>query len=245
MFVDPTKEKGEELDYILKRLSAIKGDPHGGTDEKKIQKFLDCSYGRFKKCGEIFEPDNLKNNPSKFQDELEGFLNETENGSWSGLHRMKGYSKPRELWYDTTLELLRRRDSPKSVKDFLRLVTSPAGTQSGVSHFSLAVATAILFASDESNFMILDKPVLDFFGIGNDNEGIDSYDKIIKYSKERANKCTVDMWLVNKAYAIIRNNGYLVLKPLKKGLCLCSDEMEVVRIPPKTLDHNRHSDSDK
>ena len=76
-----------------------------------------------------------------------------------------------------------------------------------VKGMSVFLATAILFARDDKNFMLIDKPVRACFGLGkNIMNQLNNYANVIQQSQIRAQNFGLDLWFINKAYGICQHN---------------------------------------
>lgn len=76
----------------------------------------------------------------------------------------------------------------------------------GPGNMSIFLATAILFARDDKNFMVVYKPVRDCFGLGNNNIQLNNYANVIQQSQMLSQNFGLDLWYVNRAYGICQNN---------------------------------------
>jgi hypothetical protein len=213
--------KEKELEGILNQLSGLLTNkyPSSGRHED-ARLFLDCSYNLFlgwrSSLNRIM---NLELDEYEFWETFESFCNECQNGSWSGMARHKSEIKPRrgQLYKSVHQMLLARTDVNKVIR-IIKNVTTSSGPDKigGLTAFPM---TGILFAYDEENFMILDSPVMDYFGFTGEIEeryyrALSGYGEIIRKSREYSKKFSLPMWYVNKAYGILSNHKHLGVKKL-------------------------------
>ncbi|KJE49789.1 MULTISPECIES: hypothetical protein [unclassified Acidiplasma] len=212
--ISPDREK--ELENILSQMSNIITNKSLTTEQRYAQQFLECTHKLFL----AWKP-TMKRIASKEIDEntfwgfFERFLNECENGSWSGMARHKPAIEPfKQQLYNIVSQMLLSKANINEVINIIKNTTMPSGANKidGLTAFPM---TGILFASDEDNFMILDEPVLDYFGLQEDYDGaLSNYKYIIDKSKYYSTKFNLSMWYVNKAYGILSNDKSLPLKKL-------------------------------
>ena len=80
------------------------------------------------------------------------------------------------------------------------------------------ILSGIIFAYDENNYMILDKPVMEYFHLKNYKEALLDYHKIVYESKKCSTKFQLSMRHISKAYGILSNQSQLPVKKLN-GIC--------------------------
>ena len=212
--INPDKEK--ELEDILNQMSNIEVNKSLTIEQRYAQQFLECAHKLF-----LDWRPTMKRIASKEVDEnsfwgfFERFLNECENGSWSGMARHKpAIERFKQELYNVVSKMLLSKTNINEVINIIKNTTMPSGASKidGLTAFPM---TGILFASDEDNFMILDEPVLDYFGLnGNYNNALSNYKYIIDKSRKYSIKFNLPMWYINKAYGILSNDKSLPLKKL-------------------------------
>lgn len=210
--------KEVELETILNSMARIlNNNPTRFTTEYEVAEFLRCSHNLFSswkvKLGPILAGTY---SDDQFWLLFEKFCRECENGSWSGMSRHKSKIEPyKSSLYASVRNLLSAGVDAKSLVCIIQSVTKDSSPSkiTGLTPFSL---TGILFASDEDNFMILDDPVLEYFGFKRwDYEGaLSEYLEIIDKSRYYAKKFNLSMFDINKAYAVLSNNRKLEVKKL-------------------------------
>lgn len=211
----------EKLENILIQMANFRADDNKKiTDGFMARKYLQCAYDLFgswrSKIGYILEGSYDENNFWSF---FEKFCKESENGSWSLMCMNNSKVEKEKLkFFSTVRDILLSRGDIQKIILLLNNVTDNSSQNRiiGLSPFPL---TAILFASDEENYMVLDKPVLNYFGFSNYGEALPEYREIINKSRDYSKKFNLPMWYINKAYGILSNGCYLEVKKLK-GQCL-------------------------
>ncbi len=185
-----------------------------------IKGFLNCSYGIFSGWKNKFSLTNLQQvGVNGFRTYISDFLPESGNGSWSGLARHKPDIQAKiSTLYANIITLLKSKGDINQVKMNLCTFCNP-GSKSYFKGQTPFLLTAILFASDEDNFMVLDSPVREFYGRDSNNDAIGIYDSIIRVSQSLAKSSGLKMWYINKAYAVHNNSDRIDLKRLN-GKCL-------------------------
>ena len=109
--------------------------------------------------------------------------------------------------------MLQTRGNIKKIIELIADVTEGSSKNkiTGLTPFQL---TAILFASDEENFMVIDKPILEYFGFEDYRTGVYNYQEIVDESRYYFKEFNLSMWHINKAYAIASNQNKLFVKKL-------------------------------
>ena len=212
--------KEEKLENILIQMANFRAD-----DNTKItagfmaRKYLQCTYDLFSswrsEIGYILE---VSYNENKFWSFFEEFCRESENGSWSLMCMNNSkVEKEKFKFFSTVRDILLSRGDIQKIILLLNNVTDNSSPNKiiGLAPFPL---TAILFASEEENYMVLDKPVLNYFGFSNYGEALPEYREIINKSRDYSKKFNLPMWYINKAYAILSSQCYLEVKKLN-GRC--------------------------
>lgn len=214
-----TREK--ELESILTNLSGFLTNGNTLSEKQKFtRQFLDCSYHIFLGWRSTL---NRIMNPGLDEEEFwnifEKFCNECQNGSWSGMARHKSeIAIHKGQLYGSVHQMLSNRTDVDNVIRIIKEVTTSSGSNKieGLTAFPM---TGILFAYDEEDFMILDGPVLEYFGFTDEidkryDRALSEYREIISKSQEYAKKFSLPMWYVNKAFGILSNNKSLGVKKL-------------------------------
>jgi hypothetical protein len=211
--------KEKDLEKILEKMSWIMKDDTRFTVRYEVRKFLQCSYDLFSSWKGRFNPDVVgEYDTDKFWGFFEIFMNECGNGSWSGMARHKSeiYIHRSNL-YSSVLKLLSASSDTGKVINIINNVTDKSGMDK-INSLTPFPLTGILFASNEENFMVLDKPVIEYFGFENYGDALSEYGKIIEKSREYSKRFNLSMWFVNKGYGILSHQGKLNPKKLC-GLC--------------------------
>ena len=222
----------KEQDFVnmIGRIRNIICSQDGTSDISDARNFLSCAYGLFSNWKNFFQFQNIKSmNITNFKSQFEHFLDESGNGSWSGLarHKKSLLQNPRAL-QKAVIDLLKCTQNFQKIKQTLKdlCLTNRGGHIGGMSVF---LCTAILFASDEGNFIVVDSPVKEYFGILDDEDTINNYGCIIGKTKDYAANVDLPMWHINKAYAIFNNNMNLKIKNLRNQ-CSFSGNPRAVHI---------------
>ena len=206
--------KQKELENILNGMASIltyKGPISAEQDE--VGKFLQCAYGLFN-CwkGKLNLLLTGTYDADKFWPLFEDFLNESKNGSWSQMWRHKPeIAKYKAQLFSSVQQLLSARANLDTTVEIMEGVTEKSSPKkiAGLTPF---VLSGILFASVEDNFMILDTPVLEYFGLKSYEQALSEYRNIIDISKSYSKKFNLSMWYINKGYGILSNQGLDVKK---------------------------------
>ncbi|QRF75024.1 hypothetical protein Thermo_00517 [Thermoplasmatales archaeon] len=205
---------------LLERVRDIVSGKILSKDSMNTKDYLDCSYGIFSGWKNKFSLTNLKQvGENGFASYIHDFLPESGNGSWSGLARHKPDIEANiGILYENVITLLRSKGNVGEVKEYLTTFSS-SGSKNHFNGQSVFLLTAILFANDEDNFMVLDSPVREFYGRDSNNSAVEIYDSIIRTSQSLAKSSGLKMWYINKAYAVHSIGDMIDLKRLN-GKCL-------------------------
>ena len=208
--------KESDLENILNKLESIltyKGPKSKYVDE--VREVLKCSYRLFSgwkgRLGPLLTGAYSEDG---FWSLFEEFLCECNNGSWSQMSRhLAEIADYKKILFYSVQQLLSAGSDLDLVAEIMRSVTDPSSPKKikGLSPFILS---GISFAFDEDNFMILDKPVLEYFGISNYEQALSEYKTIIDTSKSYSTEFNLSMWYINKAYGILSHGSELGLKKL-------------------------------
>ena len=212
--------KETELKKVLDAMSDIMMDTSRFTIKHEVRRFLQCSYDIFSSWKAKLNSIALgTSNENQFWDFFKDFLNECGNGSWSGMSRHKSeiYMQKSHL-YNSIQKLLSAGSDLSKIVAIIRNITDESSLNkiNGLTAFPL---TAMIFALNEKNFMVLDNPVIEYFGFKGYGDALQDYDKIIEKSREYSERFNLSMWFVNKGYGIVSRHNMLGLKKLC-GLCL-------------------------
>lgn len=208
--------KEVELERILNSMAGIlNNNPTRFTPKYEVAEFLRCSHNLFSswkgRLGPVLAGTYSDN---QFWLLFEEFCRECKNGSWSDMCRHKSEIEPhKSALYVSVRNLLSAGMHINRVVDIIQSVTKASNPSkiTGLTPFPL---TGILFASDEENFMILDNPVLEYFGFKSYEGALLEYQKIIDKSRYYTKKFNLSMWDINKAYGVLSNNSSLGVKKL-------------------------------
>jgi hypothetical protein len=216
------------MDRVLKRFYQISIGNITNSDDEKVAKYIHCAKSLFNSWKYFFNSNylsNLKNSShfsNYFCDMLKLYLPERGNGSWNGMERQEANlcSNPK-LLIEALIDMLNYKtiNSLPDYNDVERML-SKYQVQKSTNHVNgmgILLATSALFVSNQDNFMVVDKPIMNYFNITTTEDAIQNYQNIIKYSKCLSITYGVNMWLVNKAYAVSLK-GSIKIQPL----CNCN-----------------------
>lgn len=180
-----------------------------------VSDFLHCAYELFKSWEGKFSPILTGvYDQDTFWALFEDFLRECCNGSWSQMSRHKNeIADYKESVFSSVQRLLSAGTSLGPVVEIVKEVTDKSSS-SKIKGLSPFILSGILFASNEDNFMILDKPVLEYFGLKDFKQALTEYKNIIDISREYSKQYNLSMWYINKAYGILSNGGVLKVRKL-------------------------------
>lgn len=208
--------KHKELENILNGMASIltyKGPKNKEWDE--VSEFLQCAYGIFSNWkGKLNLLLTGTYDADKFWPLFEDFLGECKNGSWSQMARHKSeIAKYKTQLFSSLEQLLSARANLNTTVGIMESVTENSSPKK-IARLTPFILSGILFASDEDNFMILDNPVLEYFGFKDYGEALSEYRNIIDVSRSYSIKFKLSMWYINKAYGILSHQGELAVKKL-------------------------------
>ena len=199
------------INYVLSRIRDILNGNFKKPNDKQIHDYLIAAHNLFLTWAPRFQNNNINNSPqNQLQNILSDFILEANNGSWNNMQRtgMAVAQNPALRNLLQTLINYRINNGIPDINDVTaRLNRLCAHIPGHVSGMSVFLATAILFARDDRNFMVIDKPVRDCFGLGeNIMNQLNNYANVIHQSQILAQKFGLDLWFVNKAYGICQHN---------------------------------------
>ena len=202
------------IDYVLGRIRDILNKNFNNSYDNQIYDYLIAAHNLFLTWSSKFEPKIIDNSTQvQLKITLSDFILEANNGSWNNMQRT-GSAVANSAMLKNLLKILINYKINNSMPDMNDVITrlnsicNPAAS-GHVGGMSVFLATAILFARDDKNFMVIDKPVRECFGLKNDITQLTDYDNIIQYSQGLAQKYGVDLWYVNKAYGICQSNMHI------------------------------------
>ena len=203
------------LERILESMTNLLAEKTYLTQKYNVRKFLECAYGIFAswqvKWNSLLEE---AFDEKRFWSFFEDFCRECENGSWSLMCMANSKLKYNKAeFYKSVRQIFDAKGNLEKITHLIRDVTDHSSKNkiNGLTPFQL---TGILFASEEENYMVIDRPVLEYFGIKNYGNALDNYDKIVNKSRSYSEKFNLKMWHVNKAYAIATNHDKMIVKKL-------------------------------
>lgn len=207
--------KQRNLKTILKDMADILSDNSYSTEKYNVRKFLQCAYKIFAswkvKWNYVMEEAYDENRLwSIFQD----FCRECGNGTWSLMCRANSKLVHHKAeFHNSVQKILQNRDNEKKIIELIADFTEGSSKNkiTGLTPFQL---TAILFASDEANFMVIDKPILEYFEYKDYRTALNNYQRIVDESRSYCKDSNLSMWHINKAYAIASNQNKLFVKKL-------------------------------
>lgn len=159
------------------------------------------------------------------------FIPEGNNGSWNNLQR-GGITNSNSLLLKNGLLYLvnyRYNYMLPDINDIENRLTRLCSTNAYgyIKGMSIFFCTAVLFANDNKNFMVIDQPVREYFRLGNKIKQLNDYNNVIQKSQKFSNIHDLDMWYINKAYGIWQNNGRMKIWNLGKKFLYLGPTCEV------------------
>lgn len=217
----PNKSNSECFKYIMKRMDNIIAMNNPKNCELQVKNYLVNAYSQFTNWSRVFNLHYLNSiTPKVLQKQVSNFTEEKYNGSWTGLNRNKGKIINSTLLKTTLIYLLSyktQRNVPlmKDVISRIETIRSK-NSQYYIPNMSVFFCTAILFAHDPNNFMVINGPTRDIFFFSKSVKAqLNSLQKITRRSKSiLSNYTNLSMWHLNKAFAIYMNEHQIKLKNL-------------------------------
>lgn len=214
-----SQQKEVQLEKILNQMTNILMPNNFGAQMSEVRQFLQCAYNLFSSWKAKLNLSLVGNyDPNRFWPLFEDFLKESENGSWSQMSRhrpeIEGYKV--QLW-SSIQQLLTNSTNISRAIQIIDTATSNS-SKNKIPGLTPFILSGIIFAYDEDNYMILDKPVMEYFDLKNYEEALLEYCKIVYESKKYSTKFKLSMWHINKAYGILSNQSQLPVKKLN-GIC--------------------------
>jgi hypothetical protein len=212
------------LNYVLSKMSEILNGKFAKLDEEYVYNYFKIAYGLFSKWKQIFELKNIEGSSlQEIQDQVKMFLLERNNGSWSTMHWANGNVPKDPNLKEALIELLgyKTTNGLPDFDDVKRRIGILVDKNSNfhIKGMSILFCTSVLFAHYEENFMIMDGPVRDIFQIKDDAGQLEYYDHIIQQSKSLRKKFSnLNMWHINKAYAVSLNRNQIKIGHLGDNL---------------------------
>ena len=199
------------IHYVLGRIRDIINGSCNSPNDIQIHDYLFAAHNLFLTWAPRFQNQNINQlTQNQLQNILGEFILEAHNGSWNNMQRT-GMAVAHNPALGNLLQVLFNYRINNGVPDIndvtARLIQLCSHIPGHVKGMSVFLATAILFARDDKNFMVIDKPVRDCFGLGkNIMNQLNNYANVIQQSQILAQNFGLDLWFVNKAYGICQHN---------------------------------------
>ncbi|WP_084273108.1 hypothetical protein [Picrophilus oshimae] len=179
------------INYILGRIGDIINNNFMNPQDILIHDYLIAAHNLFLTWAGRF-PSAINNiTRNQLQNMLSDFILEANNSSWNNMQRtdMAVAQNPnlRNVLQDLVYNINNGLPNINDVVRRLNNICNPS-LRTHVNGMGVFLATAILFANDNRNFMVIDNPVRMCFGLNNNISQIAQYNNIIMESQRLGTK---------------------------------------------------------
>ncbi len=153
--------------------------------QEKIHDYLNTAHTLFLTWSGKFTFSRINSMTSDaVMDMIKNFIPEGNNGSWDNIQRVGITNSNSSLLKNRLLYLVnyRNKNMIPNIKDVVNRLTRLYSTNAygHIKGMSIFFYTAVLSANNNTNFMVINQPVREYFGLGNNIKWLNNYNNVIQ-----------------------------------------------------------------